>query len=108
MNKNFFVVAILLHSICFGQQSTDPINPAPKLKHTRPNTTLALANNEFANFRYAYAIPLYKSYIKKHANDTFSIKNLAVCYRMNNEYDSAIFYYNVANKLGVKSRNNLP
>jgi outer membrane protein OmpA-like peptidoglycan-associated protein/tetratricopeptide (TPR) repeat protein len=108
MNKNFFVVAILLHSICFGQQSTDSVNPAPKLKHTKLNTTLALANNEFANFRYAYAIPLYKSYINKHANDTFAIKNLAVCYRMNNEYDSAIFYYNFANKLGVKTGNNLP
>lgn len=69
---------------------------------------LKMANTEFAELRYAYAIPLYKRYIQLNQNDANATLQLAKCYQINNQYDSAIKYTKLANQLGADAGNILP
>ena len=67
---------------------------------------LKQANKQFSLLKYAYAIPLYKTYmtaIGKDVKPTDSIvyKNLGEAYRLVNEYDSALLYYTKAANWGV-------
>lgn len=68
---------------------------------------LKMANNEYNNLRYAYAIPLYKNYLNKDAKNIEALNNLAKSYQTNNQYDSAIKYFLLAKSNGANIANNL-
>ncbi len=69
---------------------------------------LKQANAEFAELRYAYAIPLYKRHIELNPKDANATLQLAKCYQINNQYDSAIKYTQVAVQLGANAGKLLP
>ena len=54
---------------------------------------LALAKTEMGQLRYAYAIPFLKKYIKEGKVDSASLSMLGQCYKMQNRFDSAIYFY---------------
>ncbi|MEN9697190.1 MAG: hypothetical protein RLZ56_611 [Bacteroidota bacterium] len=66
---------------------------------------LKLANIEANKQRYAYAIPLYKTYIVKGGKDSIVYKKLGEAYKMVNQFDSAVKYYQIAGqtKYGVEN-----
>ena len=69
---------------------------------------LRTANYEMSSLRYAYAIPLYKSYLMKGGSDTTAYKNLASSYLKVHAYDSALQYYQIAKDKGVNTLNIIP
>jgi hypothetical protein len=69
---------------------------------------LRTANYEMNSLRYAYAIPLYKSYLMKGGSDTTAYKNLASSYLKVHAYDSALQYYQIAKEKGVNTLNIIP
>ncbi len=68
---------------------------------------LKLANAEYAQLRYAYAIPLFKEYLNLKSNDTAAIFKLANSYKISNQYDSALKYFASANENGANVGNSL-
>lgn len=60
-----------------------------------------LAMNEYNQFRYAYAIPIFKSYLHKSPTDTVALKLISISYQKLNAYDSALVYLEKAVSLGV-------
>lgn len=54
---------------------------------------LTLAKTEMGQLRYAYAIPFLKKYIKEGKVDSASLSMLGQCYKMQNRFDSAIYFY---------------
>ncbi len=64
------------------------------------DSAIVVAKREYGNMRYAYAIPFYKRYINTHADDVDAIKELGFCYKIINQYDSAIYFYERAAILG--------
>jgi len=60
-----------------------------------------LAMNEYNQYRYAYAIPIFKSYLQKSPTDTIALKLISESYQKLNAYDSALFYKEKAVLLGV-------
>ena len=66
------------------------------------------ANTEMQALRYAYAIPLYKSYLLKGGTDTLAYKNIAASYFKVHQYDSALKYYQIAENKGVIATNKIP
>jgi tetratricopeptide (TPR) repeat protein len=103
MKRIFNLLLLLLMSIHIMAQGTK----------TPPASILKQANKQFSFLKYAYAIPLYKSYllsIGKDIKSTDSIvyKNLGEAYRLVNEYDSALLYYKKAANVGVKVGNLIP
>ena len=69
---------------------------------------LRTANYEMTSLRYAYAIPLYKSYLMKGGSDTTAYKNLAAAYFKIHAYDSALQYYQMAKDKAVNTLNIIP
>ena len=69
---------------------------------------LRTANYEMTSLRYAYAIPLYKSYLMKGGSDTTAYKNLAAAYLKIHAYDSALQYYQMAKDKAVNTLNIIP
>jgi len=76
-------------------------------QNTNTTKLLKLANTEYGQLRYAYAIPLYKAYLKEKPNDTAAIVKLAHSYKINNQYDSALKYFTSANEKGLSVGNNI-
>lgn len=78
---------------------------AQKEKNNKLFIPLQIANSEFNQARYAYAIPLYKSALKFNSDDTVALVNLGVSYKMIGAIDSAICYLEKAksssNKIAV-------
>lgn len=70
--------------------------------------TLKMARKELSDFRYAYAIPFFKSYLKQVPNDTIALSQLAICYKNVNQYDSAILYLDRAVQMGSTLNSMLP
>jgi hypothetical protein len=68
---------------------------------------LKMATNEYKNLRYAYAIPLYKASLKEDPKNTFALSSLANSYKVNNQYDSAIKYFELAKSMGANVGSNL-
>ncbi len=61
---------------------------------TKPKVSLlTLAKTEMGQLRYAYAIPFLKKYIKESKVDSASLSMLGQCYKMQNRFDSAIYFY---------------
>ncbi len=74
---------------------------------------LKQADKQMKLLRYAYAIPLYKSYLyeienKVKSKDSIVYKNLGEAYRLVNQYDSALVYYKLAVNLGAIVGNKIP
>ncbi len=69
---------------------------------------LKQADKQMNLLKYAYAIPLYKTYLAQGGKDTSAFKQLGFAYKMVNQYDSALFYYTKASNAGVKSVNIIP
>lgn len=67
----------------------------------RDASLFKLANFEYNQLRYAYAIPIFKSYLFKQPKDTSALKLISNCYLKLNNYDSALFYLEKAVSLGV-------
>ena len=96
MNK---IIYILIFLMAFQQTSAQ----SRKVKKI-----LRTANYEMTSLRYAYAIPLYKSYLMKGGSDTTAYKNLASSYLKVHAYDSALQYYQIAKDKGVNTLNIIP
>lgn len=64
------------------------------------DSAIVVAKREFGIMRYAYAIPFYKRHLATHADDVDALKEIGYCYKINNQYDSAIYYYQQAFNLG--------
>ncbi len=60
-----------------------------------------LANKEYQQLRFSYAIPTFKSYLSKQPKDTIALKLLADSYHKLNAYDSALVYLEKGIVLGV-------
>ncbi len=64
------------------------------------DSAIVVAKREFGNMRYAYAIPFYKRHVTNHPDDADAFKDLGYCYKINNQYDSAVYFYEKAFELG--------
>ncbi|TRZ75950.1 MAG: hypothetical protein D4R94_05855 [Chitinophagaceae bacterium] len=93
------IIYILIFLVAFQGLNAQP----RKLKKILRN-----ANIEIDALRYAYAIPLYKSYLSKGGTDTLAYKNIAVSYFKVHQYDSALKYYQIAETKGVIASNKVP
>ncbi len=91
------IIYLLILLACFQQVSA-------QRKAVR---ILKQANKEASKYRYAYAIPLYKTYIIKGGKDSSVYKKLGEAYKFVNQFDSAIKYYKVAAKAGIELNNEL-
>ena len=96
MNK---IIYILIFLMAFQDLNAQP----RKLKKI-----VRTANTEMQALRYAYAIPLYKSYLLKGGSDTTAYKNLAASYLKVHAYDSALYYYQMAKDKSVNTFNIIP
>ena len=96
MNK---IIYILIFLMTFQGLNAQP----RKLKKI-----VRTANTEMQALRYAYAIPLYKSYLLKGGTDTIAYKNIAASYFKVHQYDSALKYYQIAETKGVIATNKIP
>jgi outer membrane protein OmpA-like peptidoglycan-associated protein len=68
---------------------------------------LTLAKTEMGQLRYAYAIPFLKKYIKEGKVDSASLSMLGQCYKMQNRFDSAIYFYQKLDSLIPVQSNDL-
>jgi len=68
---------------------------------------LKLAQQEYKNLRFAYAIPVFKKYLSLQKNDSTALLQLGNCYQKVNQYDSAIKYFDLAVAVGVKYNANM-
>lgn len=81
---------------------------SPKIIAKKMSMTLKQANKQFDLLKYAYAIPLYKSYLKLGGKDKVVFKQLGYAYSIINQVDSALLYYKKAKMEGVKTGNSIP
>ena len=96
MNRILYILFFLL--------ALQDLNAQPR----KLNKLLRTANTEMQALRYAYAIPLYKSYIMKGGVDTIAYKNIAASYFKVHQYDSALKYYQLAETKGAIATNKIP
>jgi tetratricopeptide (TPR) repeat protein/outer membrane protein OmpA-like peptidoglycan-associated protein len=68
---------------------------------------LKLAQQEYNNLRFAYAIPIFKQYIFEQKKDSTALLQLGNCYQKLNQYDSAIKYFELAVSVGVQYISNM-
>jgi tetratricopeptide (TPR) repeat protein/outer membrane protein OmpA-like peptidoglycan-associated protein len=68
---------------------------------------LKLAQQEYNNLRFAYAIPVFKQYIFEQKKDSTALLQLGNCYQKLNQYDSAIKYFELAVSVGVQYNSNM-
>jgi|694.fasta_scaffold24295_5 tetratricopeptide (TPR) repeat protein/outer membrane protein OmpA-like peptidoglycan-associated protein len=68
---------------------------------------LKLAQQEYNNLRFAYAIPIFKQYIFEQKKDSTALLQLGNCYQKLNQYDSAIKYFELAVSVGVQYNSNM-
>lgn len=68
---------------------------------------LKLAQQEYNNLRFAYAIPIFKQYIFEQKKDSTALLQLGNCYQKVNQYDSAIKYFELAVSVGVHYNSNM-
>jgi tetratricopeptide (TPR) repeat protein/outer membrane protein OmpA-like peptidoglycan-associated protein len=63
---------------------------------------LKLAQQEYKNLRFAYAIPVFKQYLSLQKKDSTALLQLGNCYQKVNQIDSAVKYYDLAYLSGVQ------
>lgn len=83
MTRFFLLIIFTLGSVSFSAAQSDALKKANKL---------------YDSFGYAEAIPLYLKLVEKE-NDPNTIIKLAECYRLTNQYNEAIRYYDKVVKI---------
>ena len=68
---------------------------------------LKLAQQEYNNLRFAYAIPVFKQFLSLQKNDSVALLQLGNAYQKVNQYDSAVKYFDLAVTAGVQYNNNM-
>jgi tetratricopeptide (TPR) repeat protein/outer membrane protein OmpA-like peptidoglycan-associated protein len=68
---------------------------------------LKLAQQEYKNLRFAYAIPVFKQYLLEQKKDSTALLQLGNCYQKVNQYDSAVKYFELAVAVGVQYNSNM-
>lgn len=97
MKKVFYLLFILLLNV-FSLNA----------QNKKAKSYLKLANKELSNLRYAYAIPLFKSYLSIAPKDSTVLKKISLTYLKLNQYDSALLYMNKAISNGIELDQSLP
>jgi outer membrane protein OmpA-like peptidoglycan-associated protein len=105
------VVAMLLPTLSLDAQSkkatvTKKISVKTPSAASKP--LLVLAKTEINQLRYSYAIPFLKRYLKQSPPDSISLAMLGYCYKMQNRFDSAIYFYEKLDNLAMPNGNELP
>ena len=105
------VVALLLPILSLHAQSkkatvTKKISVKTLSAALKP--LLVLAKTEINQLRYSYAIPFLKRYLKQSPPDSISLAMLGYCYKMQNRFDSAIYFYEKLDNLVLTNGNELP
>ena len=91
-NKQFFLLILMIAM---------SIN-ASHAQSRKQKSLLKLAQQEYKNLRFAYAIPVFKQYILEQKKDTTALLQLGNCYQKVNQYDSAVKYFELAVAIGVQ------
>jgi outer membrane protein OmpA-like peptidoglycan-associated protein/tetratricopeptide (TPR) repeat protein len=117
MKRIIYIVLLTLINVAITseliaqQPSTTTSTTAKKnvVVDTKPTARiLKQANKQMGLLKYAYAIPLYKNYLKAGGKqDTLALKNIGSAYKLVNQYDSALLYYTKAKDAGVKINNTI-
>jgi len=113
MKRISYILLLLLLSLQLQAQFKFNFNRKtkvdnPKVVAKKMKIVLKQANKQFDLLKYAYAIPLYKTYLKLGGKDNIVFKQLGFSYRMVNQIDSALFYYQKVNLAGIKTGNIIP
>ena len=88
MKKILLIFSVLFTSLAMAQSKND-------------KALLKLAKYEYNHYRYAYAIPIFKSYLYNQPKDTIALKLISDAYQKLNAYDSALIYLEKAVNNGV-------
>ena len=83
------------------------VKPKPQTNPKPKQSLLSLAKTEMGQLRYAYAIPFLKKYMKEGKADSASLSMLGQCYKMQNRFDSAIYFYQKLDSLIPVQSNDL-
>jgi outer membrane protein OmpA-like peptidoglycan-associated protein len=108
------LVLFLLPALSMNGQSQKVASAAviKKVSIKSPSATikslLTLAKIEIFQLRYSYAIPFLKRYLKDNQPDSASLAMLGFCYKMQNQYDSAIYFYEKLDDIVIVTGNQLP
>ena len=105
------VVAMLLPTLSLDAQSkkaTVTQKVSVKTPSAASKSLLVLAKTEINQLRYSYAIPFLKRYLKQSPPDSISLAMLGYCYKMQNRFDSAIYFYEKLDNLVITNGNELP
>ena len=105
------VVALLLPKFSLDAQSkkvTVTQKVSVKTPSAASKSLLVLAKTEINQLRYSYAIPFLKRYLKQSPPDSISLAMLGYCYKMQNRFDSAIYFYEKLDNLVITNGNELP
>ena len=104
-------VALLLPTLSLDAQSKKvTVNQKVSVKNpsAAAKSLLVLARTEINQLRYSYAIPFLKRYLKQSPPDSISLAMLGYCYKMQNRFDSAIYFYEKLDNLVITNGNELP
>ncbi len=105
------VVALLLPILSLDAQSKKA-TVTKKISVKTPSAALkpllVLAKTEINQLRYSYAIPFLKRYLIQSPPDSISLAMLGYCYKMQNRFDSAIYFYEKLDNLVMTNGNELP
>ena len=96
-NKQFLLLILMLAMSIHGLQA----------QSRKQKGLLKLAQQEYKNIRFAYAIPAFKQYLLLKTNDTTALVQLGNCYQKVNQYDSAVKYFDLAFTAGVQYNINM-
>ena len=104
-------VILLLSTLALDAQS-QKVTVTKKISVKTPSSAtkslLILAKTEINQLRYSYAIPFLKRFLKQTQPDSISLAMLGYCYKMQNRYDSAIYFYEKLDDLVMTNGNELP
>jgi len=98
MNYRKYLLLLILAAISFNTLEA---------QSKKQKGLLKLAQQEFKQLRFAYAIPVYKQYLISHSKDTSALMGLALSYQNVSQIDSAVKYYDMAVLAGVKYNANM-
>lgn len=110
MKKYFFTASLTLFTLYADAQQIRNVNKKQisSSQKSFEKKLKIIANKEFEGLNYAYSIPLFKAILSKNIADTSANLKLAYSYLMNNQFDSALKYYQIADNLGAQTYNRIP
>ncbi len=114
MKRIFKILLLILFTNTLMSQES---NTAKSYDQRYAARLLKQANKQYGLLKFAYAIPLYKNYLKTvnpdeklfviYSKDSLVFKQLGESYRLVNQYDSALLYYKLAAKTGINIGNKI-